>query len=199
VGPNDPSDLKKVHDLQDAVRVSQLGGPGKFEVPNWEQASQKKVREALVKLGETMPDFTRAFGKKEVVNPVKHLIGTAIGWGGNPDEAASYTNVTPSKNDGKTIYKLVVKDVPVDAFWSVSVYNKEGYFEKNAQNAYTLNNITAKKEADGSVVIQFGGCDGKASNCLPITSGWNYTVRLYRPRPEILNGKWKFPDPQLIG
>jgi hypothetical protein len=29
-------------------------------------------------------------------------------------------------------------------------------------------------------------------------TGWNYMVRLYRPRPEILNGTWKFPTAQLI-
>jgi hypothetical protein len=28
--------------------------------------------------------------------------------------------------------------------------------------------------------------------------GWNYTVRLYRPRAEILSGKWKFPEPQAV-
>ena len=54
----------------------------------------------------------------------------------------------------------------------------------------------ARRSADGSIAIQFGGCDGKIPNCLPIMKGWNYTVRLYRPRPEILNGKWKFPEPQ---
>jgi hypothetical protein len=86
--------------------------------------------------------------------------------------------------------------VPVDGFWSVSVYNAQGFFEKNAHNAYTLNNITAKREADGSVAIQFGGCDGKTPNCLPIVKGWNYIVRLYRPREAILNGSWKFPEPQ---
>ena len=37
-------------------------------------------------------------------------------------------------------------------------------------------------------------CDGKIPNCLPITKGWNYMVRLYRPRAEILNGTWKFPE-----
>jgi hypothetical protein len=40
-----------------------------------------------------------------------------------------YLNVTPSKNDGTTIYKLNVKGVPVDGFWSISVYNAEGYFQ----------------------------------------------------------------------
>ena len=73
-----------------------------------------------------------------------------MAWGGNPEKDAIYLNVTPKKNDGKTIYKLKVKDVPVDGFWSVSLYNAKGYFEKNKQNAYTLNNITAKKSDDGT-------------------------------------------------
>lgn len=91
-----------------------------------------------------------------------------------------------------------VKDVPVDGFWSISLYNAEGYYEKNPYNAYTLNDITAKKNQDGSVTIQFGGCDGKIPNCLPTTKGWNYMMRLYRPRAEILNGTWKFPEAQSL-
>jgi hypothetical protein len=84
----------------------------------------------------------------------------------------------------------------VDGFWSVSVYNAEGYFEKNEANAYSFNNITAKKDNDGSITIHFGG-DPKQSNYIPITKGWNYTARLYRPRQEILDGTWKFPEAQL--
>ena len=56
----------------------------------------------------------------------------------------------------------------------------------------------AKKSADGSVAIQFGGCDGKIQNCLPTSAGWNYMVRLYRPRDEILGGKWKFPEAKAV-
>lgn len=195
VDPADPEDLKKVHAVQDGVRVSQ-DGAGKFEVPNYDAASHKKVREALLSLASTMKDFKGAFGPKGKVDPVHRLIGTAAGWGGNPDKDATYVGHTPEKNDGKTVYKLKVKDVPVDAFWSISVYNGQGYFEKNPENAYTVNDITAKRESDGSVNVQFGGCDGKTVNCIPTSNGWNYLVRLYRPRAEILNGKWKFPEAQ---
>jgi hypothetical protein len=197
VDPTDTKDLQEVHALQDAIKVEQAS-PGKFEVPSWDPASQKKVRDALLVLGSTIPDFKKAFGTKDQVDPVRHLVGTAVGWGGNPDKDATYLNITPSKNDGTTIYKLSVKDVPVDGFWSISLYDAQGYFEANDLNAYSLNNITAKKSDDGSIAVQFGGCDGKIANCLPIMKGWNYTVRLYRPREEILNGTWTFPEPQPV-
>jgi len=198
VNPGDPKDVEQVNALQDAVKVEQPGGPGRFEVPNWDTASHKKVRDALVVLGETIPDWRRAAGRKDEVDPIRHLIVTATGWGLNPDKDAIYLNVTPKQNDGKTLYKLTVKDVPADGFWSISVYNAEGYFEPNKENAYTLNNLTAKKSEDGSVTIQFGGCDGMTPNCLPIVKGWNYMVRLYRPRKEVLDGTWKFPEAQPV-
>ena len=157
------------------------------------------MRDALLTLSATTSGFDHAFGAKDQVDPVAHLLATAAAWGGNPDKDAKYISVTPAKNDGKTVYRLVVKDVPVDAFWSVSVYNAQGFFEKNALDAYTINDLTGKKGADGAITIQFGGCDGKIPNCLPTVAGWNYTVRLYRPRAAILDGTWTFPEPQPVG
>jgi hypothetical protein len=194
VDPNDAEDVQKAVALQDAIKVEQPGGPGKFEVPNWDQASQKKVRDALLVLAGTLPDTKGAFGPRGQVDPVRRLIHAAAAWGGNPEKDALYLNVTPEKNDGQTSYRLIVGDVPVDGFWSISLYDDKGYYRKNPYNAYTLNNITAKRGDDGTIAIQFGGCDGKIPNCLPIMSGWNYMVRLYRPRAEILNGKWTFPQ-----
>lgn len=196
VDPNDPEDLKRAHALQDAIQVSQPGGPGKLEFPNWDKAGQKKVRDALLVLASTVTDTRRAFGTKEEVDPVQYLIGAASAWGANAPRDAIYLNVVPEKNDGTSHYVLKINDVPVDGFWSISLYNAQGYYEKNPYNAYTLNNITAMKDADGSITIRFGGCDGKVPNCLPITRDWNYMVRLYRPRGEILDGSWKFPEPK---
>ena len=130
------------------------------------------------------------------MDPVRFLIGAATGWGANPARDATYVPVVPPKNDGTTVHGLRVKDVPVDGFWSITVYNKDGYIEKNALDVYSVNNLSAEKSADGSVEILFGGCDGSAPNCIPITPGWNYWVRLYRPRPEVLDGSWKFPEAQ---
>ena len=197
VDPSDPKDIELAHALQDAITVEQKDH-GSFKIPNWDRASQKKVRDALLVLGATLPDFKKAFGTRDEVDPVRHLIATASAWGGNPDKGRHlYLNVTPSQNDGRTVYRLDVRDVPVDGFWSVSVYDAEGYYRPNPRNAYSLNNITAKKAEDGSVAIQFGG-ESNTANCLPIVPGWNYTVRLYRPRPAILNGTWNFPEPRPV-
>ncbi|HVK11980.1 MAG TPA: DUF1254 domain-containing protein [Gemmataceae bacterium] len=198
VNPNDPADVKAVHALQDGLTAEQTS-TGTFKVPNWDADSLKKIREALLALAAANGglDSSRMFGRKDEVDPVQHLIGTAAGWGGNPRTAALYAGDEPKQNDGKTAYTLTLKDVPVDGFWSVSVYNKAGFFEKNAKDRYTLNNVTAKPAADGSVTIHFGG-DESAPNYLPITPGWNYLVRMYRPRKVILDGTWKVPEARPV-
>jgi hypothetical protein len=194
VDANDPSDIKAANALQDKIAVRQEN-PGTFKVPEWDEASLAKVRDAIKVLAVTRTDATGMFGDKGKLNPISHLLGTAFGWGGNPEAAAMYDNVVPEKNDGKTPYVVTVKDVPVDGFWSITVYNKEGYMEKNAQNAYSFNNVTARKNADGSITINFGGGPGAINN-LPITPGWNYVVRMYQPKQEIIDGSWSFPRAQ---
>jgi hypothetical protein len=192
--PNDPKDVATAHALQDGINVAQKS-KGKLEIPNWDAVSQGRVRDALLALAATTLDLKRAFGACDEVDPVQHLIGTAAGWGGNPPKAAVYEFFAPAKNDGKTVYKIFVKDVPVDGFWSVTVYNARGFFAKNKRNAYSINNVTAQKGKDGSVTIQFGGGDAKTPNLLPIIKGWNCAIRLYRPRKAIIDGTWTFPKP----
>jgi len=156
--------------------------------------SYKKTHRTLLELSKGLTDNLRTFGKKENVDPVRHLLGTCWAWGGLPNEETVAENVEPHLPVGK--YQITLKDVPVDAFWSVSVYNKEGFFQKNALEAYSVNNITAKPNDDDSFTIHFGGCGDGRVNCLPIMEGWNYVVRYYRPRKEVIEGKYKFPKPK---
>ncbi|HZE69591.1 MAG TPA: DUF1254 domain-containing protein [Pyrinomonadaceae bacterium] len=193
VDPRDKNELQQIHSLQDAIKVAQQN-PGTFQIPNWDEASRKEVQAALLQLGTTISDTRRMYGANESqVDPVRHVIGSAMLWGGAPEKDALYLPITPERNDGMTIYKLIVRGGPVHGFWSLTVYNREGHIEPNKYDAYSVNSYTAVKGPDGSVAVQFGGCNGKIPNCLPIMSGWNYTVRLFRPRPEILDGRWKFP------
>lgn len=197
--PKNPEDMKQAHALQDAITVEQPGGPGTFEAPDWDPVSQKKVRDALIALSATLPDLRYAAGTdKSAVDPVRRIAAAASGWGLNPDKDAIYLNVYPEKNDGKTPHRLVVGDVPVDAFWSVSVYNADGYYEPNKLNAYSINSVTGTRGDDGTITLQFGDCADDTPNCLPIIAGWNYIVRLYRPRQEILDGSWSFPVAEAV-
>jgi Protein of unknown function (DUF1214) len=160
VDPMAKDELQQIHSLQDAIKVTQQT-PGTFHIPNWDEASRKKVQASGARcLGVALPRRTRS--------------------------------ISPSRRrrmTGRPFIRLSAKDVPVDGFWSVTVYNTEGYIEPNKYEAYSVNNYTAVKGPDSSVTVQFGGCDGKIPNCFPIMKGWNYTVRLFRPRPEILDGR----------
>lgn len=188
---NNPDDVKKAHELQDKIKIEQADR-GILEVPNWDNESRQKIKDAINVLANSMSNTRGFFGEKDKLDPIKHLMGTAYGYGGNPDEDALYFGVIPEKNDGKTAYSLTVKDVPVDGFWSIIIYNSEGYMEKNEYNAYSINNISAKKSDDGSITINFGG-DPKQDNYLYIVDGWSYMIRLYQPQQELLDDNWEFP------
>ena len=190
VDPNDPADVAAVAALQDQFGLD--GGSSKpFEMPEYDTRTLDETRDALLALARNLTGFDRTFGAKADVDPVRHLIGTAAGWGGLPSTEASYIGVDPRLPVGR--YELTVGEVPVDGFWSISVYNAAGYFEPNERGAYTINNITGARNDDGTITIRFGDYPADVPNALPITEGWNYLVRLYRPRPEILDGRWTFP------
>lgn len=109
------------------------------------------------------------------------------------DVAAAYRINAVEDNDGETRYAVTVRDVPVDAFWSMTVYNAEGYLEKNQLGVYSYNNLTATHSEDRSHTIHFGGCDDGRINCIPIMPNWSYTVRMYMPGEEITSGNWVVP------
>ena len=189
VDPNDPADVAEVHALQDQISL-EAGEPTPFELPDHDEASFTATREALLTLAKGIGGFDHAFGRREDVDPVRHLLGTAAGWGGLPETEAFYVNVNPGLPVGD--YALTVGEVPVDAFWSISLYNAAGFFEENERGIYNINSVTAERNADGTVTVSFGSGDDRP-NRLPIMEGWNYLVRLYRPRPEVLDGSWTFP------
>ncbi|HEX5857510.1 MAG TPA: DUF1214 domain-containing protein [Microbacterium sp.] len=190
VDPADPEDIAAVAGLQDRiVLVSESATP--FAYPEYDAVSFDETRAALLALARNLDSFDHMFGSAGEIEPVRHLIGTAAGWGGLPSSEASYIGVDPRLPQGQ--YELTVGDVPVDGFWSISVYNAAGFFEPNSRGAYTVNNITGARNEDGTVTVRFGG-DPDRPNSIPITEGWNYLVRLYRPRPEILDGRWTFPS-----
>jgi len=192
--PSDPKDIEAAHAAQDALRV-EGGGKGPFDAPDWDKQSLAKGRKALNDFAAALGfDASEAFGRKGEIQPTYYLIGAAAGWGGLPRTAAMYVIDSVPMNDGVTPHAVTVKDVPVNAFWSVTVYNADGYLEANELGVNSYNNITARPNDDGSITIHFGSCEDGRVNCIPITPGWNYVIRMYEPREEIRSGSWIFPQ-----
>jgi len=190
VDPADPADIAAVAALQDQIEVRSASSTP-FASPDYDVPSLDETRGALLTLARNLDAFDRTFGARSEVDQVRHLIGTAAGWGGLPTSEATYIGVDPRLPVGR--YELTVGEVPVDGFWSISVYNAAGYFEPNDRDAYTINNITGVRNEDGTITVRFGDYPEGTPNAIPIVDGWNYLVRLYRPRPEVADGTWTFP------
>ena len=179
-----PGDIEVVNELQDQfrLRAASANPPRRCSSTRrpWPPPGGP-----LLELARGVSGFAGAFGTKADVDPVRHLIGTAAGWGGLPESEAYYLNVDPGLPVGH--YRLTVGDVPVDAFWSISLYNAAGYFEPNDRNANSVNSVTAASNGTARSPST-SAARPEWPNSLPIMDGWNYPVRLYRPRPEILDG-----------
>jgi hypothetical protein len=192
----DPKDVAAVNKIQDAMTID-AASLKPFVMPNYDEDKFEAMVSVLLSFGPFVPDSLRTFGTKDEVDAFRHVIGTAGGWGGLPESEAFYLNVDPGLPPGE--FKIEVPaDVPVGAFWSISLYNAKGFFEPNSRNAYSENSVTGERNKDGSMTVHLGGCEDDRVNCLPVMEGWNYIVRMYRPNPEVLDGSWTFPKAQPV-
>jgi hypothetical protein len=131
-----------------------------------------------------------------------------IGLGANLPEDAVYPSAFVDGDD-KTLSganKYVIHfdkgaTPPVNAFWSITMYNSDSFFVANPINRYAISSwMPLKKNADGSLDIYVQhdspGKD-KESNWLPADAGdFNVTLRMYWPTekaPSIIDGSWKIP------
>jgi len=197
VDAGDPDDAARAHAVQDGI-VIEGGGKGPFEAPDWDLEALAKARKAVNDLAAVVGlESSTSFGRKGEIDPLGHLIGIA-GWAGQPATMAEGIVDSVDLNDGKTPHVVTVRDVPVDAFWSITVYDADGFLAPNDLNRNSYNNTSARPNADGSYTIHFGGCEDGRINCIPISADWSYTIRLYQPRKEILDGSWRFPKPSPV-
>jgi hypothetical protein len=204
IDPNDPADITKAIALQDAIKATQAS-VGEWVYPNWNVTSLVKVRNTISALANLLEPFTPLNQYRENSDPVVHLIGTAAGWGGNPPEEAVYSLIYPpdltNLNQVYYIDILSPSSVPINkpGFWSVTVYNANGYLQYNTAASYSVNDVTAKTESDGSIRIYFSNTRADyMKNWIYIYPGWNYAIRLYLPQESILNNEWTFPALQQL-
>lgn len=190
----DADDIALANRLQDKVIVSQRAA-GEFIVPSYDGKSFDATRRALLQLGSLSRGHLGAFfGGVGEVDPVSHLVATAVGWGGLPRTEAGYFSAGPLPGDADKPHELILSDVPTNAFWSITLYDQRGFMIPNGSpSVNALNNVNAIPKDDGSYRIQLGGCKAKIPNCIPTPEGWNYVFRAYQPSESILSGEWQPP------
>lgn len=136
---------------------------------------------------------------------LKRAVVAQFGLGANlPEDAIYPLNLTDESGkplDGAGRYALHFEKSdmpPANAFWSVTLYDSDGFQVANALNRFALSSwMPFKYNADGSLDLYFQnespGKD-KEANWLPAPRGpFNLTMRLYAPRLEALTGKWSPP------
>jgi len=136
---------------------------------------------------------------------LKRAIIAQVGLGANlPEDAVYPLNIGDQAGrplDGTGRYVLHFDKAtlpPVDAFWSVTLYDPQGFQVANNLNRFAVSSwMPFKYNADGSLDLYFQSDNpgqGKENNWLPAPSGpFNLTMRLYAPRSEALTGKWNPP------
>jgi len=191
----DTKDVAQAAALQDLLQIRQVDkGPAYVSSNKWDVAEVKKMRSFYQGVFEEKGFRSGSmFGKKGEVPLINHNCGAAYGWGGFTDDQAVYI----AYNDGKMEpCSLLLTDVPVAAFWSVTVYDKDGNVPDSA-HCYNINSACAEKSEDGSVIVNFGvvgGDNAGKANFMDIAEGWTMTLRLYLPTQAYFSGEWKKPE-----
>lgn len=123
-----------------------------------------------------------------------------IGFGANRQDLAVYKN-TATDGRGRELhgahhYRLTFSEPPpVDAFWSLTVYDEDGYLVANAPEIYAVGSHDAlpRDPGTGAMTVVMSR-EGDGPGWLPIPDApFAVTLRMYAPRPSILDGSWQPP------
>ena len=188
----DPADLAIANGIQEQLKLEQKDRGSYVASNNWDMeevlAMRAKYQEIAKQEGITSEVM---FGKKGEVPLKEHNAGTAAGWGGFTAERAVYPSIFAESTEPQI---LTLNDVPAGAFWSITVYDAEGYPQGDS---YNINSAFAVANEDGTYTIHFGG-DKDAVNYMDIFEGWNIALRIYEPTEAYFNGEWVMPELELV-
>ena len=194
VNMQDPSDLAKAGEIQDQIKLEQKS-KGEFVSNNKYDMEQILAMRADYNRRMQPEGVTSemAFGQKGEISEEMRNFGVGVGWGGLPKQGAAYP--FPKAVDSIEPHTLTLRNVPSDprAFWSVTVYDKEGFA---TGDKFNVNSAFAKANDQGEYVIHFGGAKSQ-DNYLDVYPGWNVALRIYSPTSAYFDGSWTPPELEL--
>jgi len=181
-----------------AVKKAMEAAPAEAQkLMEWKLATLARVANNWSMNTDTMGVYGNYYLKRAIV--------TQLGLGANlPEDAIYPLNLGDDAGkplDGANKYVIrFEKDAvpPVNAFWSITLYDPQGFQVPNSLNRFAVSSwMPFKSNADGSLELYFQnespGPD-KEANWLPAPKGpFNLTMRLYAPKSEALTGRWDPP------
>ncbi|GAA4834359.1 DUF1214 domain-containing protein [Algivirga pacifica] len=196
--PDDSEELEMVNKLQEQFEIK-ASSSEPFKAPNWDQASLKTLHDEynseFAKYDKYPDEWS---GTKEEVDEKSRRLAVAGAWGLFPNKEATYINYDGGNLSGDKCYKATYKIPENNAFWSITVYGKDG---KMQNENCILNETNTIKNDDGTFTVHFGSatnCSDDVKNRLDITDGWNFLMRVYRPGESVLNGSYKLPEVEEV-
>ena len=200
----EPGKSFDIASLDPAVQKALTSAPEDAQkLMEWKVASLARVANGWSMNTDTMGVYGNYYLKRAIV--------AQLGLGANLPEDAIYplnlADDTGKPLDGANKYTIHFdKDAapPVNAFWSITLYDPKGFQVANALNRFAVSSwMPFQHNADGSLDLYFQnespGAD-KEANWLPAPNGpFNLTMRLYGPKSEALTGKWNPPAVKLAG
>jgi len=210
---NDPADLDDALSVFDGITIE---GPAISRFPvvdvlsGFDEQVAQEADKRMQETKKTVPYSEMIAGPgQEPGKDVSYLnfaTGTKEGWGGPATSHSAYESMY-NDDTGATLegsageYVLVTEEPPVNAFWSVTVYDSTtGRFHPNDDDRYHINNTTAVKNEDGTYTFRFKvKCEEGDLNCLEVPAGpFDVATRYYLPEPEIMSGEWTMPRPARV-
>lgn len=229
---NDPSmtlmkDSKKEADMLTQLATLNIGSGKNFKWSDLDKGTQTAMEQGFKKgydtVKKTFKTSLLSMNGWMVVQNVggfetdylSRSVMADAGWAG-PDKNVShgaaflFTDNEDKPLDGKNKYTMTfdMNDLPpVTQFWSIPIYNKDGYFVRNPIDRYTINSFMIDQKqlyvADGKLVIYLQkdkpSDPNQLKNWLPAPEGsFRFAARFYGPRMSLVDGSYKMPRPVKV-
>jgi hypothetical protein len=187
---SDSDEIALVNRLQDQF-VIDAAGSQPFPEPEWDSVSLNALRDQYEKESAGLASWNGMQGPRGRVDESRRHLAAAAAWGLFPEWDATYLNYS-GNHDANVCHKATYQVPENKAFWSITVYGKDG-FMKHDNNI--INSTNAKLNPDGTFTVFYGppeGC-GDVPNRLDVSEGWNFLMRIYRPGASVLDGSYSLP------
>lgn len=190
LNPKDEADIELANKLQDAV-VIKANSADPLPPMQWDAASLKALTEQYEKDSAQYKSWKGMMGPRGKVDEKTRHIAAAAAWGLNPEWDATYLNYS-GDHDYRVCHKATYSVPENQAFWSITVYGNDGYIKN--ENA-VINSTNVNLNDVGTFTVYFGSkkACGEVPNRVDVSEGWNFLMRIYRPGPSVLDGRYKLP------